>query len=247
MNLSDTIHRPRHVAIIMDGNGRWAQSRSRERAYGHLSGITPVREVLKSALRAGVEVLTLYTFSEENWLRPKEEVDALMELLISSIQNEVPDLRANGVRLIAIGATERLPIAARTALAEAMAATATCDKITLVLALSYSARVEITSAARRLAEQVASGELSPQDIDEKMVGDALYTAGLPDPDLLIRTGGECRISNFLLWQIAYTELYFCDVFWPDFSEQHFYEALEDFSNRQRRFGKTGEQVAPPQA
>lgn len=233
---------PRHVAIIMDGNGRWAQSKSQERAYGHIHGIEPVRKVIKTAVREGVEVLTLYTFSEENWHRPQEEVDALMSLLITSIKNEVEELSANGVRLQAIGALDKLPPLALRTLQEAIEATSHNTKLTVVLALSYSSRTEMTSAVQRIAKAVAEGALGVDEIDEEVITSHLYTSHLPAPDLLIRTGGECRISNFLLWQIAYTELYFCDVFWPDFGEREFLEALADYGHRQRRFGKTGEQV-----
>ena len=233
---------PRHVAIIMDGNGRWAQSKSKERAYGHIHGIEPVRKVIKTAVREGIEVLTLYTFSEENWHRPQEEVDALMSLLITSIKNEVEELSANGVRLQAIGALDKLPPLALRTLREAIDATKHNTRLTVVLALSYSSRTEITSAVQSITKAVVDGTLAIDDIDETLISSHLYTAHLPAPDLLIRTGGECRISNFLLWQIAYTELYFCDVFWPDFGEAEFLEALEDYGHRQRRFGKTGEQV-----
>lgn len=233
---------PRHVAIIMDGNGRWAQSKSKERAYGHVHGIEPVRKVIKAAAEAGVEVLTLYTFSEENWNRPQDEVDALMSLLISSLKNEIEELSSGGVRLQAIGALDKLPPLALKTLEEAIEATKHNDKITVVLALSYSSHEEITTAVQRIAKSVAEGTIAVGDIDEALITAHLYTSHLPAPDLLIRTGGECRISNFLLWQIAYTELYFCDVYWPDFDEEQFLRALADYSNRQRRFGKTGEQV-----
>ncbi|MDO4770939.1 isoprenyl transferase [Porphyromonas sp.] len=237
---------PHHVAIIMDGNGRWAQAQSKERAYGHIHGIEPVRTVIKAAVDAGVKVLTLYTFSEENWNRPRSEVDALMSLLVTSIKNEIEELSEKGVRLQAIGAIEKLPPLALQALQEAIDATSHNNTITLVLALSYSSRKEMISAVQEIAKDVARGTLAAEDIDEETITSRLYTHGLPEPDLLIRTGGECRISNFLLWQIAYTELYFCDVFWPDFGKDDFLKAIEDYKSRQRRFGKTGEQVIAPE-
>lgn len=243
---SDVQPNPRHVAIIMDGNGRWAQSQGKERAYGHIQGIDSVRKVIQAAAKAGVEVLTLYTFSEENWNRPQEEVEALMSLLISSIQNEMGELMSRGVRLQAIGALDKLPSSARRALEEAIQTTSVNKTITVVLALSYSSHTEIISAIKVIAQKIEQKQLKTTEIDTTTISTHLYTHNLPDPDLLIRTGGECRLSNFLLWQMAYTELYFCDKYWPDFGEEDFSQALSDYRNRQRRFGKTSEQIASKQ-
>lgn len=233
---------PRHVAIIMDGNGRWAQARGLDRSEGHVEGVNTVRRITEAASEAGVEYLTLYAFSTENWNRPRQEVDALMHLIGIAIERETPDLIRNNVRLTMIGDVERMPAEALERLRGCIDRTAHCTGLVLNLALSYSARWEIANAARTLARKVADGMLAPEEIDEACVGSAMTTADMPDPDLLIRTGGDMRISNFLLWQIAYAELYFTPVFWPDFSKEDFRRALSQFGGRQRRFGLTGEQV-----
>lgn len=233
---------PRHVAIIMDGNGRWAKARGLDRSEGHIEGVNTVRRITEAASEAGVEYLTLYAFSTENWNRPKAEVDALMHLIGVAIQRETPDLIKNNVRLTMIGDFSRMPEDALSRLRGCMADTAHCTGLTLCLALSYSARWDITDAARRMAQEAAAGTLDPALITDETVAAHLSTHAMPDPDLLIRTGGDARVSNFLLWQIAYAELFFTDVFWPDFSKEHFREALLSFSGRERRFGKTSEQV-----
>lgn len=227
---------PRHVAIIMDGNGRWAEQRGEERYVGHMQGVESVRRAVKAALRNGVEYLTLYAFSTENWGRPAEEVNALMEILCKSIVAETPELKAQGVRVRMIGDRSRFSERVRGHLAQIEEETAGQEKLTLVLALNYSARSELVRAARRLAEEVAAGELDPAQIDEKRVADALYTDFCPDPDLIVRTSGECRLSNFLLWQASYAELYFPEVLWPDFTEEEFDKALAVYAGRDRRFG-----------
>lgn len=234
---------PQHVAVIMDGNGRWAKQHGRERIYGHMCGVESVRAVTEAAVAVGVRYLTLYTFSTENWNRPQAEVDGLMELLVDNIIRETPVFHRNNIRLTAIGDTGALPEKARACLDECIADTSANSGMTLVLALSYSARWEIVRAARLIAGEVKRGTLSPDTIDDKVVAAHLATAFIPDPDLLIRTSGELRLSNFLLWQLAYTELYFTDVFWPDFREQQFYEAVLNYQQRERRFGKTSEQIA----
>lgn len=238
---------PRHVAIIMDGNGRWAQARGLDRSEGHVEGVNTVRRITEAASEAGVEYLTLYAFSTENWNRPQAEVDALMHLIGIAIERETPDLIKNNVRLSMIGDVERMPREALDRLRGCIAQTAHCTGLTLNLALSYSARWEIADAARRIAADAVAGKLSPSQIDETTVGHYLSTAGMPDPDLLIRTGGDLRVSNFLLWQIAYTELYMTPVFWPDFSKDDFREALKRFRGRERRFGLTGEQAREMQS
>lgn len=230
------------MAIIMDGNGRWARQRGMERVFGHQEGAKAVRRVVEAAGRAGISYLTLYTFSTENWNRPAEEVNALMALLGKAIQNEVPDLMKNNVRLNAIGCLDDLPAQCREALEQAMDATSANTGMTLSLALSYSGRSELRNAFRKIGESVVNKEIMPDEITEQTIADHLYTASIPDPDVLIRTGGECRISNFLLWQLAYTEFFFLPVMWPDFSEQHLLSVLEQYQNRERRFGKTSDQV-----
>lgn len=227
---------PRHVAIIMDGNGRWAEQRGEERYVGHMQGVESVRRAVKAALRNGVEYLTLYAFSTENWGRPAEEVNALMEILCKSIVAETPELKAQGVRVRMIGDRSRFSERVREHLAQIEEQTAEQEKLTLVLALNYSARSELVRAARRLAEEAAAGKLDPAQIDEKKVADALYTDFCPDPDLIVRTSGECRLSNFLLWQASYAELYFPEVLWPDFTEEEFDKALAVYAGRDRRFG-----------
>ena len=233
---------PRHVAVIMDGNGRWAQSQGRPRLDGHSVGAESVRAVVRAARERGVEVLTLYSFSTENWSRPEDEVDGLMELLAQYLRDELDELLTNGIRLRAIGELDQLPPEVRMLLAGVMAATADNTGLTLVLALSYGSRAEIRSAIIEIAKAVKEGQLEPEDIEDDLISSALYTADLPDPDLLIRTSGEMRLSNFLLWQLAYAELYVTDVAWPDFREAHLDLAFEAYNQRQRRFGKTGAQI-----
>ena len=233
---------PRHVAIIMDGNGRWAQKQSKIRLFGHQSAMQAVRDAVEAASRLHVDYLTLYTFSTENWNRPKEEVDGLMQLMIKEVEEETPTLMKNNVRLITIGDCERLPEASWESMKKCMRDTAANTGTTLILALSYSSRWEIAEALKGVARDVESGRLKADDINEEPMRKYLVTSDIPDPDLLIRTGGELRVSNFLLWQMAYTEFYFSDILWPDFRQADFFEAVYDFQSRQRRFGKTGEQV-----
>ena len=233
---------PKHVAIIMDGNGRWAKQQGEHRIVGHMSGVRSVREALTAASDIGVRYLTLYAFSTENWNRPRPEVEALMDLLVKTVVDEIDELHNNSVRLNAIGDLESLPENCRRTLNDAIARTAKNDRITLTLALSYSARWEITRMARTLGEEVRGGTLDPAAITEDTIAQRLCTAGMPDPELLIRTSGEQRISNFLLWQIAYAELWFTPVLWPDFRKEHFYEAVLDYQNRERRFGMISEQL-----
>jgi undecaprenyl diphosphate synthase len=233
---------PRHIAIIMDGNGRWAKERGMPRVYGHRNGVKSVRETTEAAAELGVEYLTLYAFSTENWSRPPTEVSALMGLLVDTIKKEVKTLNENSIRLKAIGDLSKLPARSQTALLQAIEDTAANTRMTLVLALNYSAKWEITEAARKLAMKAKTGEINPEEIDDLTFSDALATKGIPDPELLIRTSGEKRISNFLLWQIAYAELYFTKTLWPDFRKNNLYEAILNFQNRERRFGKTSEQL-----
>ncbi|MDE5751358.1 MAG: isoprenyl transferase [Duncaniella sp.] len=234
---------PRHVAIIMDGNGRWATSRGLDRSEGHVEGVNTVRRITEAASEIGIGYLTLYTFSTENWKRPKEEVDALMHLIVIAIERETPDLIKNNVRLTMIGDRDRLPREARERLEKCMDDTSHCTGLTLILALSYSSRWEIREACRRYAEDVAAGRATTADMDNDATFDRyLTTAGIPDPDLLIRTGGDHRVSNFLLWQIAYSEIYVTDTFWPDFSKEDFYASISNFQNRERRFGLTSAQL-----
>ena len=245
MSLIDNIDKtrlPRHIAIIMDGNGRWAKERGKERSYGHRQGVESVRTITRAAGNLGIKYLTLYTFSTENWSRPEEEVHALMALMVMAIERETPDLMKNNVRLTAIGDLERMPAEVRERLSRCLLQTASNTGITLVLALSYSSRWEIVRAARFMAAEAAAGRLLPEQIDEQLVSSALTTSAIPDPDLLIRTGGECRISNFLLWQAAYSELYFTPQYWPDFDEESLYKAICDYQSRERRFGKISEQL-----
>ncbi|MCO4744612.1 MAG: isoprenyl transferase [Proteobacteria bacterium] len=233
---------PRHVAIIMDGNGRWAQQRGLPRTDGHSAGADSVREAVRACGALGVQYLTLYSFSTENWGRPEDEVHALMALLERYLRDELGELLEQKVRLRAIGELQRLPPTVRTLIEQVSAATAHNDRLHLTLALSYGSRAELVHAVQGLARQVQTGELSPDDIDETAVSNALYTAGIPDPELLVRTSGELRLSNFLLWQVAYAELYVTDVLWPDFRRPHLEVALDAFARRQRRFGKTGDQI-----
>ena len=233
---------PQHIAIIMDGNGRWAKEKGKLRFFGHQSGVLSVRDVVEGAVEAGVKYITLYTFSTENWNRPWLEVTALMELLVSTINKETKTLMNNGVRLNAIGDLKQLPPKCLRHLQEAIDKTAGNSKSTLTLALSYSSRWEIVEAARRLAEQVAEGKIKPEDINEQLFSGQLTTAGMPDPELMIRTSGEYRISNYLLWQLAYAEFYFTEKLWPDFRREDLFEAIIDFQKRERRFGLTSEQI-----
>ena len=229
----------------MDGNGRWAKSKGLERSMGHAEGVKTVRSITEVASEIGVKYLTLYTFSTENWNRPKDEVDALMNLIVLSIERETPDLIRNNVRLGMIGDIERMPDFARERLEKCMADTAHCTGLQLYLALSYSSRWEITNACKRIAQQVAEGTLSPDDITDQTISSNLTTAGIPDPDLLIRTGGDFRISNYLLWQIAYAEIMVSPKYWPEFTKQDFIDCLVAYSSRERRFGLTSEQVNKP--
>jgi len=233
---------PRHLAIIMDGNGRWAESRGLPRVRGHEAGADSVREIVRACRQLGVEVLTLYSFSTENWRRPQEEVTALMGLLKRYVLKERRELLDNGIRLRAIGQIERLPLFVRVPLNHLINESRNKDGMVLNLALSYGARAEMVSAIQDIARQVARGRIRPDQIDEALVSSALSTAGLPDPDLVIRTSGEYRLSNFLLWQVAYAELYVTDVAWPDFRRPSLEEAFRSFGSRERRFGKTGAQL-----
>jgi undecaprenyl diphosphate synthase len=228
---------PAHVAVIMDGNGRWAQQRSLPRPLGHQAGMRAVREAVEGALAAGVEVLTLFAFSQENWQRPPGEIAALMGLLEEYIAREMGDLREQGVRVRFLGELERLGPDARAAVDRMVSVTGGGQRLALNICISYSSRGEIVRAARQLAEEVRAGTLSPEDIDEELFAARLYTAPWPDPDLLIRTSGEQRLSNFLLWQLAYAELFVSPVLWPDFTRKHLYEAILDFQRRERRFGR----------
>jgi undecaprenyl diphosphate synthase len=245
MSLKDELVKgriPKHVAIIMDGNGRWAQEKGEDRVFGHISGVHSVREALTAATAIGVKYLTLYTFSTENWNRPKEEIDALMDLLVRTIASEVESLNENGVRLKTIGDTSSLPQSCLEALDEAINQTSKNTKVTLILALSYSSRTEIESAIKKIVTDVQEKKVVTHEINEKLISSYLSTAEIPDPDLLIRTSGEIRISNFLLWQIAYSELYFTETLWPDFKEEDFFKAILEYQNRERRFGKTSAQI-----
>ena len=244
-SLIDITHLPKHIAIIMDGNGRWAKEKGEDRIHGHQQGVISVREVVEGCGEIGIKYLTLYAFSTENWNRPKYEVDALMELLVSTIRREVDDLKKNNVKLLVIGDFASLPEICQQELNEGMEITAECTGLKLILALSYSARWEITRAARQIAEAAAKGSLKPEDIDTEMFNSFLCTKDYPDPELMIRTGGEHRISNFLLYQLAYTELYFTDIHWPDFRKNHLFDAILNYQQRERRFGKTSEQVKTP--
>ena len=238
----DKSRMPRHVAIIMDGNGRWAKKQGLARMYGHKQGVETVHRITETAAEMGIQYLTLYTFSTENWNRPKEEVDALMTLLVDTIVKETPTLMKNNVRLLTIGDTERLPEGAKRKFEQCMEETSGNTGLRLVIALSYSARWEITNAMQAAVRKAQAGALKAEDVNEELVSSLMTTAGMPDPDLLIRTSGELRISNFLLWQLAYSELYFTDCLWPEFTEEEFCKAIVDYQHRERRFGKTSEQV-----
>ena len=228
---------PTHIAIIMDGNGRWAKSLGKERFEGHIEGVDSVRECIKAARRNDVRYLTLYAFSSENWGRPAEEVNALMELFCKSVIAETPELKAQGVRVMMIGRRDRFSDKVREHLQQIEDQTAEGDALTLVLAFDYSSRYEILQAAKSIAQRIASGEVKAEDVCEQDIESALYTAGIPDPDFIIRTSGECRLSNFLLWQSSYAEMYFPEVMWPDFKQNEFDKALEVFAGRNRRYGK----------
>lgn len=231
---------PQHIAIIMDGNGRWAMERNQPRSYGHQAGVDAVRRITSECTRLGVKYLTLYTFSTENWNRPADEVAALMGLVLTSLEDEI--FMKNNVRFQVIGDIERLPREVQEKLQETMDHTAGNTAMTMVVALSYSSRWEITRAVKNISKAVAEGIIKESDINEEMISQQLTTNFMPDPELLIRTGGELRISNYLLWQIAYSELYFCDTYWPDFAEEDLHKAIADYQSRQRRFGKTEAQI-----
>lgn len=231
---------PRHIAVIMDGNGRWATERGKERSYGHQAGVETVRRITSECTRLGVKYLTLYTFSTENWNRPAPEVAALMGLVLTALEDEL--FMKNDVRFQVIGDLERLPETVQKKLQETIEHTAANKTMTMTIALSYSSRWEITKAVKEIAEMAKEGRLLPEEITEETISRQLAASFMPDPDLLIRTGGELRISNYLLWQIAYSELYFCDTYWPDFSENDLHKAIADYQSRQRRFGKTEAQV-----
>jgi len=242
LELDSTYTLPRHIAVIMDGNGRWAKKRGATRIFGHRSATKSVREVTEECAELGIEFLTLYAFSTENWGRPKVEVDALMELLVSSLRKELNTLMKNNVKLNAIGDISGLPKKCRNELKDTIKETTENNGLTLTLALNYSGRWDILNAAREYAEAVKEGKEKTENITEDIFSEYMVTNGMPDPELLIRTSGELRISNFLLWQLAYTELYFTDVLWPDFRKNHLKEALESYQKRERRFGKISEQV-----
>ena len=227
---------PRHVAVIMDGNGRWAQKRGEDRVFGHISGVESMRKVIRAAVECGVEYLTVYAFSTENWGRPEQEVTALMELLCKTIANETEELKQNGVRMRFIGDIKALSKDVRTAIVKSEKETFQNRKLTLIIAVNYSSRWEITQMVRKVAVQVRDEGLQVHDITAETVAANLATAGIPDPDLLIRTSGELRLSNFLLWQLSYSELYFTDVYWPDFDEEAFYQAIREYQRRDRRYG-----------
>ncbi len=238
----DLTRLPRHIAIIMDGNGRWAKAHGLVRMFGHKQGVEVVHNITEAAAELGIGYLTLYTFSTENWNRPKEEVDALMTLLVDTIVKETPTLMKNNVRLITIGDTDRLPKDAKAKFLACIDQTAENTGLTMVVALSYSARWELTHAMQTMVAEAQAGKLTADEVTEDKVEQYLTTKDIPDPDLLIRTSGELRISNFLLWQLAYSELYFSDKLWPDFTVEDFYQAIVDYQHRERRFGKTSEQV-----
>lgn len=239
----DSSRVPQHVAIIMDGNGRWAKRKNLDRVFGHREGLASVKKVIEAASKIGISYLTLYTFSTENWNRPDEEVKALMSLMIKAVADETDDLIKNNVQVATIGDVDRLPAETKAALDDCLKRTSVCTGSTVVLALSYSSKWEITEAVKKIAKAVEEGELKENEIDDTTIDSYLSTKGIPNPDLLIRTGGEVRISNFLLWQIAYSELYFTDELWPDFGAESLYKAIIDYQNRERRFGKTSEQIS----
>lgn len=245
MSLKESINLhqlPKHIAIIMDGNGRWAKEKGKNRVFGHKNGVNAVREVSEACAELGVEYLTLYAFSVENWNRPKLEVTALMELLVRTIGSETPTLMKNNIRLTTIGAVDALPKRAQEQLNKVIEATKNNSRLTLSLALSYGSRTEIVDACKKIALQVKNSEINVDDISESIINNHLYAPTTPDPELMIRTSGEHRLSNFLLWQAAYTEFYFTEEYWPDFNKESLYKAILSFQNRERRFGKTSEQL-----
>lgn len=242
INKIDPQKLPAHVAIIMDGNGRWAKARQLNRSAGHVEGVNTVRRITEIASEIGIKHLTLYTFSTENWNRPKEEVDALMHLVVTAIERETPDLIKNNVRLTMIGDTKRMPQEAYDRLCQCISDTSHCTGLNLCLALSYSARWELTQACKAIASEVKNGTLNVADISDDVISSHLNTANMPDPDLLIRTGGDMRVSNFLLWQIAYSEICVVDTYWPDYSKDDFCNAIIQYQSRERRFGMTSEQI-----
>ncbi|MEZ5006925.1 MAG: isoprenyl transferase [Chitinophagales bacterium] len=241
-NQIDTTQLPEHIAIIMDGNGRWAKSKGKLRVFGHTNGVKSVRAVTEACAELGVNYLTLYAFSSENWNRPRAEVAALMELLVHTIRKELKTLQDNNIKLNAIGHLDNLPKKCKQELEEAIKLTKDNSRMTLTLALSYGSRNEMVDTVKSIAEDIKNGSLSIDSINDELINSRLYTHNLPDPELLIRTSGEQRISNFMLWQMAYTELYFTSTFWPDFQREELYKAILAFQNRERRFGKTSEQV-----
>ncbi len=238
----DTTRLPRHVAVIMDGNGRWAKAHGKPRIFGHRKGVKSVRETSEAAAELGIPYLTLYAFSTENWNRPITEVSALMEILVHTIDEEMETLNKNNIRLAMIGDIDRLPRRTKNALLKGIENTRNNTRMTLTLALNYSSRWEITQAMRQAVEQAQSGQLTPDQVNEELISSLMATRNMPDPELLIRTSGENRISNFLLWQIAYAELYFTSVKWPEFTREHFYTAILDYQQRERRFGQISEQL-----
>jgi len=241
------LHRvPKHVAIIMDGNGRWAESQGKVRTFGHWNGVGPVKDTIEGAIEIGVEYLTLFAFSTENWVRPSEEVKILMEILVSTLHKEIDSMMENGIRLNAFGQLDYLPESCQIDLADAMNRTKENKRLTLNLALSYGSRWEIMEAVKAMVKKVESGEIVLEDINENLVSSFLCTQGMPDPELLIRTSGEHRVSNFLLWQIAYSEFYFIDKYWPEFTRYDLFDAVYDFQHRERRFGSTSKQVLESQ-
>jgi undecaprenyl diphosphate synthase len=242
LNKIDTTNLPKHLSIIMDGNGRWAKQKGLLRAMGHENGTKSVKATIEACAKLGIEFLTLYAFSSENWNRPKLEVETLMKLLVNSLKKELQTLKDNNIKLNAIGNLEKLPKSAQKELLDVIEATKDNSRMTLTLALSYGSREEIANAVRKISHKVKNNIISIDTIDDSIINEHLYTQNLPDVDLLIRTSGEHRISNFLLWQIAYAELYFTDVLWPDFKEHHLYEAIISYQKRERRFGKTSEQI-----
>lgn len=235
---------PAHIAVIMDGNGRWAKEHGMPRVFGHKNGVKSVREVTEASAELGINYLTLYAFSTENWNRPPREVNALMSLLVETLRNEIETMNKNKIRLNAIGDLEKLPSKTRKALLEGMENTRNNTRMTLTLALNYSARWEISQAVKSIASLVALGEVKAEDVDEAMIQSHLATQNIPDPELMIRTSGEFRVSNFLLWQLAYAELYFTSVFWPEFRKEHLYEAIINYQQRERRFGLISDQITP---
>ncbi len=234
---------PKHIAVIMDGNGRWAKKQGKFRVFGHQHGVKAVNEITEGAAELGVEYLTLYAFSTENWNRPKIEINALMSLLVKTIKKETPTLMKNQIKLTTIGQIDSLPGECKAELQQAIDATKDNTRMTLILALSYSAKWDIVNSVKKIAVQYKNGEIDLSDINENLISGSLSTNRIPDPDLMIRTSGEHRISNYLLWEMAYSEFYFTDVLWPDFRKEHLHEAISNYQNRERRFGKTGEQIA----